>query len=45
MAEDIENKADKDGQMSWRWRVFAIGGMLGLVFGRSTCSCQPSRER
>jgi hypothetical protein len=33
MAEDIENKADKDGQMSWRWRVFAIGGMLGLSFG------------
>jgi hypothetical protein len=33
MAEDIEQKADKDGQMSWRWRVFAIGGMIGLVFG------------
>ncbi|MDA0321408.1 MAG: peptide transporter [Verrucomicrobia bacterium] len=33
MAEDLDDRADKDGQMSWRWRVFAIGGAIGLTFG------------
>jgi hypothetical protein len=33
MAEDMDEKADKDGQSAWRWRVFAIGGALGLAFG------------
>jgi len=33
VAEDMEAKATKDAQESWRWRVFAIGGALGLVFG------------
>jgi len=33
MAEDIEAKADKEAQKSWRWRVFSIGGALGLAFG------------
>ncbi|MCK5801902.1 MAG: OPT/YSL family transporter [Lentisphaeria bacterium] len=33
MAEDIEAKADKTAEDSWRWRVFAIGGALGLAFG------------
>jgi hypothetical protein len=31
MAEDIETKGG--GQGSWRWRVFAIGGAIGLAFG------------
>jgi len=33
MAEDIDAKGRKDAEDSWRWRVFAIGGALGLVFG------------
>ena len=33
MAEDIEAKNSKDAENSWRWRVFAIGGALGLAFG------------
>ena len=33
MAEDIEAKANRDAQDSWRWRVFSIGGAMGLVFG------------
>ncbi len=33
MAEDIEAKANKNAEESWRWRVFAIGGALGLAFG------------
>lgn len=33
MAEDIEAKTSKDAENSWRWRVFAIGGALGLAFG------------
>jgi len=33
MAEDIEAKTDEQAQKSWRWRVFAIGGALGLAFG------------
>jgi len=33
MAEDMDEKASKGGEMSWRWRVFAIGGALGLAFG------------
>ena len=32
LAEDIEEpSADSEG--AWRWRVFAIGGALGLAFG------------
>jgi hypothetical protein len=31
LAED--RGAKETGKASWRWRVFAIGGMLGLVFG------------
>ena len=26
----------------WRWRVFSIGGMIGLVFGTSTSASPPS---
>ncbi|MBN2451659.1 MAG: peptide transporter [Lentisphaeria bacterium] len=33
MAEDIEAKTAKDAEENWRWRVFAIGGALGLAFG------------
>jgi hypothetical protein len=34
MAEDIEAKAvDANREAPWRWRVFAIGGAIGLVFG------------
>jgi len=33
VAEDVEEKAKKSAEKSWRWRVFAIGGALGLVFG------------
>ena len=33
MAEDIEAKDAKTAEDSWRWRVFAIGGALGLAFG------------
>lgn len=33
MAEDIEAKNAKSAEESWRWRVFAIGGAMGLAFG------------
>ena len=33
MAEDIESKDAKTAEASWRWRVFAIGGAIGLAFG------------
>jgi hypothetical protein len=33
MAEDIEAKAAKSAEENWRWRVFAIGGAIGLAFG------------
>lgn len=33
MAEDIEAKNAKNAEDSWRWRVFAIGGAMGLAFG------------
>lgn len=33
MAEDIDEKREKSGESSWRWRVFTIGGALGLAFG------------
>ncbi|NLF18785.1 MAG: peptide transporter [Lentisphaerae bacterium] len=33
MAEDIEAKSAKSAEDNWRWRVFAIGGALGLAFG------------
>jgi hypothetical protein len=33
LAEDIEESDNKNGEKSWRWRVFAIGGAIGLAFG------------
>lgn len=33
MAEDIEAKNAKSAEDNWRWRVFAIGGAMGLAFG------------
>ena len=33
MAEDLDNKKDKSPEGNWRWRVFAIGGAIGLAFG------------
>lgn len=33
MAEDIEAKNAKSAEESWRWRVFSIGGAMGLAFG------------
>jgi len=34
MAEDIEAKeVDANREAPWRWRVFAIGGAMGLLFG------------
>lgn len=33
MAEDIEAKGAKAAEENWRWRVFAIGGAIGLAFG------------
>ena len=33
MAEDMEDKTNKDTEKSWRWRVFSIGGALGLGWG------------
>jgi hypothetical protein len=32
LAEDVEKK-ESAGEQPWRWRVFAIGGALGLAFG------------
>lgn len=33
MAEDMEVKSARQAEDSWRWRVFAVGGAIGLVFG------------
>jgi hypothetical protein len=33
MAEDSDAKAEKGAETSWRWRVFSIGGAIGLAFG------------
>ncbi|MHC5055670.1 MAG: peptide transporter [Planctomycetota bacterium] len=33
LAEDVDDKAAEGEEKSWRWRVFAIGGALGLGFG------------
>ena len=33
LAEDVDKKEGQAQQKSWRWRVFAIGGALGLAFG------------
>jgi hypothetical protein len=33
LAEDIDEKAGPNQERSWRWRVFSIGGALGLFFG------------
>lgn len=35
LAEDLEESEDKrrSADKSWRWRVFSIGGAIGLIFG------------
>ncbi|MBC7980149.1 MAG: OPT/YSL family transporter [Armatimonadetes bacterium] len=33
LAEDIDEKSGPAKERSWRWRVFSIGGALGLFFG------------
>jgi len=33
LAEDMEAKSEDKVQEAWRWRVFSIGGAIGLVFG------------
>ena len=33
VAEDMEEAQSGPRQKSWRWRVFSIGGALGLAFG------------
>ena len=36
VAEDVDAPSDKDSpdaEKKWRWRVFSIGGAMGLVFG------------
>ena len=33
LAEDIDEKQSVDDEDRWRWRVFSIGGALGLAFG------------
>jgi hypothetical protein len=33
LAEDVDDKSADDDQKSWRWRVFSIGGAIGLFFG------------
>lgn len=33
LAEDSADKEAEDQQNAWRWRVFSIGGALGLAFG------------
>jgi hypothetical protein len=33
LAEDVEKKETAAGERPWRWRVFAIGGAIGLAFG------------
>ncbi len=33
LAEDSGEKDGQDDQAAWRWRVFSIGGAIGLAFG------------
>lgn len=33
LAEDVDASPDRRSDMAWRWRVFSIGGALGLAFG------------
>jgi hypothetical protein len=33
LAEDVDATEEQKRESSWRWRVFAIGGALGLAFG------------
>ncbi len=33
LAEDADEKSIKNSEDKWRWRVFSIGGALGLGFG------------
>ena len=33
LADDSDTTNTRDGQTSWRWRMFAIGGAIGLAFG------------
>jgi len=33
LAEDADEKSIRDSEDRWRWRVFSIGGAIGLAFG------------
>jgi hypothetical protein len=33
LAEDVDESDDDKAQKRWRWRVFSIGGALGMAFG------------
>ncbi len=33
LAEDVDEKNGEKKERSWRWRVFSIGGAIGLFFG------------
>lgn len=33
LAEDADESKGSEAQSSWRWRMFAIGGAIGLAFG------------
>jgi hypothetical protein len=33
LAEDVDEQQAEAGEKSWRWRVFSIGGAIGLFFG------------
>lgn len=33
MADDMESRINKSTQESWRWRIFSLGGAIGLTFG------------
>jgi hypothetical protein len=33
LAEDLDDKSAEATEKNWRWRVFSIGGALGLAFG------------
>jgi hypothetical protein len=33
LAEDADEKTAAQNEKSWRWRVFSVGGAIGLVFG------------
>ena len=33
LAEDADDEGERNEEDRWRWRVFSIGGAIGLVFG------------